>query len=1335
MTEVVVLPENLTDGLDLGELNRGVRQGTVRLDWSGVRFAPRPALEVLLAGCDLVQDSDALGVSTMPSELSAAIIDVIFSVPTDGVGAGSAVPAPADRISPVDGVGPGGGPLLRGSALPDSGLPKSGSETENAVAERRQTYRIGGEKRVLTPPSPAVIRRELEDLILKDLLGPAEGPEEEVRESRVSERYLAGLLAPSGQAMSADADDDIIVGGVEADEDSMPEQDTLGPTTMFPSSLGLTFVVSHEARALRLAAGWGRYERVHSETHTTPKGSPAMVWKRIPMEGASEPQELRRRFPIEWRPCPDDAPRIVVRGTVRQSPEGFVVTLFLINESAPLKRLPDRAWVFQPEVIVEDADGAPVFLHRPLRRAQSASDDAGVEEEESLEMLYRRHREFAVGHGVSVHAELPPGESDRAIRLRTRAVPEYDVPATVMPDRSEIAELDRLSLDMRELAEMETTPLLENLETLASAYARWIGERRKDLDGPAEGLQPYTAAAEAALSACEAARARVAEGIELLRSDSQALEAFRFRNRAMWRQRTHTLYSQAVRDAGDADMTAIDVPENRSWRLFQLAFILLNLPGIADLHHPDRRADPEAIADLLWFPTGGGKTEAYLGLTAFTLGMRRLQGSIAGRDGEHGVAVLMRYTLRLLTLQQFQRAAALICACETIRQEAWFDGDTRWGVEPFRLGLWVGHRTTPNTTESSAEAIRQEHGQRRQGAVGGSGSPAQLTHCPWCGSRIDPGRDIRVEPAPGGRGRTFMFCGDIRGACPFSAGRSPDEGLPLIVVDEELYHRLPALLISTVDKFAQMPWRGEAQMLFGQVDGYCERHGFRSPDVDDELSHIARGSMPRARTVPAGPLRPPDLIIQDELHLISGPLGSLMGLYETAIDRLASWEVDGRTVRPKVIASTATIRRASDQVRGIFLRTVSVFPPHGLDVEDNFFSRQRPPGDKDPGRRYIGVYTPGRRLKAALIRVYVAHLAAAQEMYERYGASADPWMTLVGYFNSMRELGGMRRLVDDDVRSRLRNARDHGLANRRLGFVEELTSRKSSTDIPEVLERLERRFDPEEQAERQARRKGGAKGLPGPIDVLLASNMLSVGVDVPRLGLMIVAGQPKTTAEYIQATSRVGRSAEGPGLICTVFNWTRPRDLSHYERFEHYHATFYQQVEALSVTPFASRARDRGLTALLVSLVRLGGGDLNSNLAAAEISLDHPRVREALDAIAQRAGLVSGHDDLSDLVRAELERRLQAWEMEASRTEGGRRLGYKGRNDGVTVGLLQSPDLERWGEFTCLQSLRDVEPEIGLILSEGGMDEEPEPLTMRPWERDEAAEEDGAVTGDGAVTA
>ena len=310
------------------------------------------------------------------------------------------------------------------------------------------------------------------------------------------------------------------------------------------------------------------------------------------------------------------------------------------------------------------------------------------------------------------------------------------------------------------------------------------------------------------------------------------------------------------------------------------------------------------------------------------------------------------------------------------------------------------------------------------------------------------------------------------------------------------------------------------------------------------------------------------------MHLISGPLGTLVGLYETAIDKLCTWEVNGKKVRPKLIASTATIKNADVQVRKPVPANGQHFPAARTGCAGQFLLASARADREDFGRRYLGICAPGRRLKAALIRVYVAYLCSAQSLYEKYGKHVDPWMTLVGYFNSMRELGGMRRLVDDDVFSRCRKQDRRGLAKRFFSgdYLAELTSRMRSEEIPQILDRLEAGFDPELTAQRkEAFEKKDYKNIPKkPLDVLLATNMISVGVDVKRLGLMVVAGQPKATAEYIQATSRVGRTF--PGLVCTVFNWARPRDLSHYETFEHYHTTFYKHVEPLSVTPFSPGA-------------------------------------------------------------------------------------------------------------------------------------------------------------------
>ena len=298
-------------------------------------------------------------------------------------------------------------------------------------------------------------------------------------------------------------------------------------------------------------------------------------------------------------------------------------------------------------------------------------------------------------------------------------------------------------------------------------------------------------------------------------------------------------------------------------------------------------------------------------------------------------------------------------------------------------------------------------------------------------------------------------------------------------------------------------------------------------------------------------------------------------------------------------------------------------------------------------------------------------------------------------------------LVEDDISSRLRDTHLRGLAQRRRPILEELTSRKSGSDIPNILDRLELTFNKRDDEKRQAQRKAGKKLDPvPPYDVILATNMISVGVDVGRLGLMVVAGQPKTTAEYIQATSRVGR--QFPGLVITVYNWARPRDLSHYEMFGHYHATFYKQVEALSVTPFAPRALDRGLSGVMVSLMRLlEANELNPNLGAGQLNQGHSLSQKAMEAIKHRVEMVTQDKNHGTRVQAMMAERHDVWLKEIENAET-YHLGYRGKRDGTTKGLLQPAGIGSWERFTCLHSLRDVEPNCNLILVEGiGMQSRP----------------------------
>jgi hypothetical protein len=1168
---------------------------------------------------------------------------------------------------------------------------------------------------MFTTAEPWEIREEFEQLVIGDIRGPAFGPDEILPADPVRDRYLVGMLAPREVRVDpAQVDDDGQIGGdSEGDADGSPR---IGEAGYFPSSLGLSFAVDGIAAAIRVEAEWGHYRkerRLREELDTLPgffidsrdkEKEKLAVWQRYPRSGTVTVR-LHEGMLGPFLPVPVEHPDVVIRGKARRHKKHWLVTLFLVNEQIPTQENIDQQWLFQASLSLSATDSSEVFLERSSLLGAEESDEAELAQ---LAMLYRNELEFAVGHGTAVHAERGGNDPTRAVILTTENVPTFRVPGTAQPDITMKPPLADLERDMKTLSMVPDAEFPRVLSPVVTAYRTWLADQEKRVPDPAARLSEHTTAAHDAIVAAREVASRIERGIELLSADPNAAEAFRFANEAMWRQRIQSLAirhrrSEMDRTQSDVGLPAaikvVDIPKNRSWRVFQIAFLLLNLPALTDPKHADRRGDA-AAADLLFFPTGGGKTEAYLGLVAYTFAIRRLQGVLASDDGAldgaEGVAVFMRYTLRLLTSQQFQRAAALVCACEVARRER-LPKDARWGTTPFRLGLWIGASTTPNFARDSRAAIETAH--QRDGSTGGYASPLQLTACPWCGSPLTIGANVKYDEA---HWRTLTMCSDPFGRCPFTDVRSPGEGIPVVTVDEDIYRLLPAFIIATVDKFAQLPWRGPLHLLFGRTYSRCDRHGFRSRDLDrisghvEADSHPARHGAPAAKTVSCGRLRPPDLIIQDELHLISGPLGTMVGLYETVVDRLASMRIGGVTLRPKVVASTATIRRASIQANAIFHRRLNVFPPPVLDVTDNFFSEQKDPSPQTPDRRYVGVCARGHRLKAAEARLVMSILAAAQLLFDKYGPAADPYMTLVGYFSSLRELAGMRRLLDDDVQQRLPKVARRGLGNRpRYLAIGELTSRIRSDQIPKLLDRLFLTHAP------------GAKKstTSGPFDVVLATNMISVGVDVPRLGVMLTVGQPKSTAEYIQATSRVGRDVKGPGVVFTLYNWSRPRDLSHYERFEYDHATFYRYVEALSVTPFSRRALDRGLTALAISLIRqehagdLLGATTNPEMGAQTTPLTLPELRQTLDAIADRMDGIIGDPARSAELRSKLDELLDVWlGQQRSAIKNSAPLSYGGREKG-TAALLHTPQPYKWTRWTVPNSLRETEHTVNLLLS------------------------------------
>ena len=755
-----------------------------------------------------------------------------------------------------------------------------------------------------------------------------------------------------------------------------------------------------------------------------------------------------------------------------------------------------------------------------------------------------------------------------------------------------------------------------------------------------------------------------------------------------------------------ADDPALRAP---AWRPFQLAFLLMNLVGVARPNDPefDPKRERDNV-DLIFFPTGGGKTEAYLGLAAFTLVMRRLRHGGSLQAG--GLSVLMRYTLRLLTLDQLGRASTLICALELERQRQ----PQKLGNWPFEIGLWVGQAGTPNRMGGKGNSSEATARLRVRAYNDGKTNikPIPIDTCPWCG--VEFGKRSLDDPKPCGTVGVFNLLRqgrpdvdnpeELRIAClnrdcAFK-GTNGRNYLPLVAVDDMIYRRLPAFLIATVDKFASLPWEGRTGKLFGKASHVLDGQGFYGPADGDDATKGVRLSER---------LDAPDLVIQDELHLISGPLGSMAGLYETVIDELCSR--DG--LRPKIVASTATVRRASEQMRALFGRNDSaIFPAPGPDRRDSFFA-VTVPVDKVPGRLYVGLSAPGRNVKALLLRASLALMSSAQQAWKaaekdrtaqrRRGEipgpnPADPYMTLLGYFNTIKELGISRRLIEEELTSQLAT---HGerqrlgdtverSANRRIANIPlELTSRVSTTEVSTTKDRLSRSFDDKER-----------------VDVALATNMISVGLDITRLGLMLMLGQPKTTAEYIQASSRVGRDTDKPGLVVVLLNPNRPRDRSHYEHLAYSHDVFYRDVEATSVTPFSERALQRGLPAITVALARHLSDELTPSCRAGDVAA-LAKVREAVaEALRRRVAIAlvnapADADAHANKVAEQVRHIIDDWCAIAQRHG---RMEY-GREDGVLPPLLRTPldpqlldlDDEREKQFKANRSLRDVEPSALLL--------------------------------------
>ena len=1018
------------------------------------------------------------------------------------------------------------------------------------------------------------------------------------------QKYGAGLLHPGWVALDAVSSDnqneDTIpeeVGLVpEWNEDGLSENRAIeerdeldeddfevsSPEARCPSTMGLTFCARMSADSSLLVRlprkklfFWqspnddpylvnGRYERCIG----TFDGKEHSLWRRLhcflpDTELIIRAEDLRHRKTITKEiGLPDGSPMdLKLKIYPREIRDhDWLFTVVLLNEHQAVGgQQHQEATLYQAffEVAVLGGDLVP---YPESRREFSELD----EDEQSLSLLYRGSATWAIGHGCAAGWDEASNLGQVPSSIYADVFPAVELPS-MTPDIVD-AEGNRMELSMRRLSALasDTQVTFRMLHGLAEAYANWIERQRLSVNEL--GKADLQLVANRHLDQCVACLNRIRNGIAILENDNNARNAFRLTNLAMLLQQIATKQLKRRPLCFDKESRRV-IPEGEMqspweiyqsqgegahvghWRAFQLAFFLMSINGVTNGNSADRE-----IVDLIWFPTGGGKTEAYLAVAAFYMFYERLRMNEdqAGDLLRDGTNVLMRYTLRMLTTQQFQRAASLISAMEFLRRHGGGDDLPVIPGERFSLGLWVGRDATPNTINRAVEKL----GEYRNHGNGESGNPFVLTECPWCRAEIGRyngslsrgvGNEARVRGIDA-NSRTEgprLLCSDHD--CEFGKFDA-DTWLPVEVIDERIYIKNPSIVIGTVDKFAMLAFRPAAGAIFGR----CRDNGVVTQ------TH-----------------RPPGLIIQDELHLISGPLGTMYAMYETVFERLCLSEDDGEQIRPKIISSTATIRGARDQVNALYARhKLSLFPSPGLTMGDSFFGTyaRDEEGRLKGGRLYLGIHAHEFNFLSTQRNVFAAALFRS---YYLKPDRRDPWWTLLVFFNSIRELGGAHTLFDSDIRDRLKFLfnREGAEQNRRyINNLVELTGRIDNAAIVSMMDKLSISY------------KEGAGNV---VDACLASNIIEVGVDIDRLSLMAVVGQPKTTAQYIQVTGRVGRKWESrPGLVLMLYNPSKSRDRSHYEHFHSYHKRLYEQVEPTSATPFSGSAIVRALPGILISWVR-----------------------------------------------------------------------------------------------------------------------------------------------------
>lgn len=1028
-------------------------------------------------------------------------------------------------------------------------------------------------------------------------VGPENGPME-VLTGVPSLQYIVGMLFPPEiEVPEEETSADVPEGDVEEASEPLAED-------WRPSSTAVSFVT--DASRVRVQLAFGAYVPLPENGLER--------WRRVPAELKD----------ITFQAGVDDRKTHLVEGIEievgcrwRRHGENWLVTAHVRNRSRLDPALNERALrtattrytLYQVDLAVETDGGA---IH-DYDRGRNIELDA---ESAELRLRYRKRRTLAVGHGFAARWDVR--QDGACTRVWLDPMPAHVV-RDVTGREYEPGHPARAALSIDALARIdeEPGPVLSALAAFVADFEDWVRAERRRV----EDFSPKEQAVAARIvGRAESTAARMREGVDLLTGSeigSPLLKAFALAMKAMALQ----MRQLARVRAGGAELAA------PTWRPFQLGFLLTSVASTVDPRHPDRE-----LIDLIWFPTGGGKTEAYLGLAAIEMFLRRFKFGLKGA----GTAVITRYTLRLLTSQQFQRSASLICAMETIRRE----DPSLQQMAAFTIGLWVGNEVTPGTRKDAQEALTRLLNARRPSEV----NMFQLTHCPWCLTSLIPEDHTEDESRYGVTevgGRVVLRC--VEGSCAFATG------LPVMVVDEDIYAAPPTFLLGTVDKFAQLQFKPEAGRLLGLDTAF----------------------------------RQPSLLIQDELHLLSGPLGTTVAAFEAALQVLLARRGDS----PKIVASTATIRSSEEQIRGLYGRPVALYPPASLDEDVSYFSREDKEGH---GRLYIGAMPQSLPQATALVAVATPlfELAETTAGPDPSLAELDKYWTAVLYHNSLRELGRTNTLLTDDVNARVEaRASRLGRAPRRIptsGIVE-LTSRKTSAELRADLGRLEqRRVDKD------------------PADAVLSSNMLSVGIDVSRLALMLMVGQPKTTSEYIQATSRVGRS-HVKGIVVSLFRSNRARDRSHFESFQSFHEALYRAVEPTSVTPWSASSRAKSLAGILIALARQAVPPLAVDDAAQNFRLDNPATGGVLaELVEELMAKVEAADPLeSSRTRRDLERLQSEWQHRATE-EDVPPLRYrrsKHAKAGTTNALLKD-FADKGVGWVVATSMRSVDPTTGVEIRE-----------------------------------